>query len=151
MTRRPSFGVLLLASFLVLFVGSGLMLAATVAVTGVARVQIEDRAEGFSLDIPVPALLIEGGALVASFALPDDELARLRVELGDVEPIVSSMLDELVALDDVVLVEVNDGSDWVRVEKRGGALVIDVEEPDTSVHLSVPLGSVRRSAGWLFG
>lgn len=151
MTRRPSLGVLILVVILVLFVGSGILLAATVAVTGVARVEVEDAAEGVSWSLPVPALFLEGGALVASVVLPDEELARIRVELGDVEPVIRAMLEELESVGDVVLVEVREGHDHVKVETRGGSLVVLVDEPGTRVHVSMPLASVRRGAGYLFG
>jgi hypothetical protein len=46
---------------------------------------------------------------------------------------------------DGVLVEVIDESDHVRVKKDGGSIVVDVNDPDTVVHVSVPLRAAQNS------
>lgn len=49
---------------------------------------------------------------------------------------------ELAKCPDTVLVEVKDGREHVRVEKRGGRLLVDVDSPREEVHISLPLRTV---------
>ncbi|HSL82029.1 MAG TPA: hypothetical protein VLF66_04590, partial [Thermoanaerobaculia bacterium] len=66
-------------AFAMLFVGTGVALAATVAATGIVTVQVEETGpDGVRLFVPVPAAVLDLGLGLATLAIPAKELARVR-------------------------------------------------------------------------
>ena len=56
------------------------------------------------------------------------------------------MVEALADCPDVTLVEVQDGSEHVRVYKENGVLKVDVDDDDVRVRISVPTRAVERNA-----
>jgi hypothetical protein len=54
-------------------------------------------------------------------------------------PIIDAAIPALNDTPDGVLVEVRDPGEHVVVTKRGGSIIVDVNDPDETVHVSVPL------------
>ena len=73
-------------------------------------------------------------------------------DAGEYFPLAIAVLEEFEEIPDAVLVEVISGRDHVKVVKKGGRIVVDVDTPGEAVHVSVPLGSVhkmlRQMQGW---
>ena len=89
---------------------------------------------------PVPLSLVQ-----VAMAFAPDEAKYVQVEeIGEFLPYLERFIDELRAIpDDVMLVEVIDHSDHVRVYKEADALRVQVEESNGArVNVRVPLGSL---------
>lgn len=136
--------------FVVMIVGSGLLIAGTVAVGGLVTVKIqEDRADGTNLYLPVPAALLDLGLML----VPDEEMAEMRADLredlGDWGPAFAASLEAFEDCPDGLLLEAQDGTETVRIEKRGRSFLIHVDDGASNVRISVParfLGRVARMA-----
>jgi hypothetical protein len=133
--------------FAVIILGSGLLLAGTIAVGGLVTVKVEEqRADGTNLYIPVPAAFLDLGLML----VPDEELdemrANLRRDLGDWGPAVAASLDAFADCPDGVIVDAQDGAETVRIEKRGRSFLVHVNDGQTEVKVSVPARFVGRVA-----
>jgi hypothetical protein len=102
---------------------------------GAVKVYVEEkRPGGERVRLWVPGVL----APVALKLIPDEEL-RLPPEARRWMPALRAAGEELQRVEDFTLVEVEDGGERVRIEKRNGALLIDVVSEDETVHVSIPL------------
>jgi hypothetical protein len=133
--------------FAVMFVGSTLLIAGTVAVGGLVTVKVqEDRADGTNVYIPVPAALLDLGLML----VPDEEMARvqadLRKDLGDWGPAFAASLEAFEDCPDGLLLEAQDGAETVRIEKRGRSFLIHVDDGASDVRISVPARFLGRMA-----
>ena|SRR5215207_5964791 len=133
--------------FAVIVLGSGLLLAGTIAVGGLVTVKVEEqRGDGTNLYLPVPAALLDLGLMV----IPDEEMARvqadLQKDLGDWGPAFAASLDAFADCPDGLLLEAQDGAETVRIEKRGRSFLIHVNDGETEVRVSVPARFVGRVA-----
>ena len=100
-----------------------------------------------NLYIPVPTHLADAGLMIARYAMPEHERAEVRRELAPWLPVVETVTQALSDLPDgTVLVAVDTTEESVRVQKRSGRLTVDVNAPDTVVHVSMPSRSVKRIA-----
>ena len=132
----------------VLFLSCIVVLGAAIAWSGVATVRIEDPEDGFSLYLPVPMAAVE--AAVASMRWGESGHLRMKLdthlrELGEFGPLVGALLLDLENSPDVTLVEVESHESVVAISKRGGSLLIDVDDRGSGVHVSLPIRSVRRT------
>jgi hypothetical protein len=124
---------------------------------GVAMISVHDRSEGLRFSAPVPMALVDI-ALTAT-ALPAVHTAGLgqltvdgvEVDLGELGPMVVALLEELDSVPNATLVEVRDGRTHVKVVKSGKKLLVEVEEPMTSVRLSIPTRAVAHIAERVLG
>jgi hypothetical protein len=136
-------GVLVLAG-LVLAVVAG----AAVMGGGTLRVEVREKGvNGTHVFLPVPVNLVRIGM---NF-VPERELDEARAELEPWMPAVRAILLELANGPDGTLVEVEDGAETVHIVKRGGELIIDVDTPDETVHLAVPLMGVGSLIDQFYG
>ena len=127
-------GILALLGVMLFVLGGAAMVSA-----GTVKVEVREKnAGGFHFAIPVPVNLVRVGL---NF-IPDEELAEMREELEPWMPAIQVILEELEACPDGPLVEVESGRETVSIVKRGREIVIDVDTPDESVHISIPLTGV---------
>jgi len=141
--RRNQRGLTTLSALLGLLGVSLLATGAVVYQFGAVEVTVEEKTpEGDRVRLWVPGVL----APVAMQLIPDAELRRLPPEARRFLPAVRAAAEELRRVPDFVLVEVEDGNERVRIEKRHGALVIDVVSDEETVHVSVPLRVVTSVA-----
>lgn len=139
--------IVLVGILAVLVLGAGILVAGTVASTGMLTVRVhESGPAGVNLYIPVPANLVEATievapvfARVAGSSDLDRELDRVRAEIEPWLPALDRMLGEVHRMPDVTLVRVVGPNEYVAVEKRGDSLEVRVEEPGTRVDVVVPL------------
>lgn len=152
--RHPFFRVTLaiLVAMLVVFTGTAAALAATVAVTGFAHVEVDDPESG-SISVPVPALAVDAALAVASVAIPAEEKARMRRDIEPYRPLLAALANELERCPDATLVEVESPRESVRIEKRGRNLVVDVDDRagDTRVHVTLPMRTMKRALALVAG
>jgi hypothetical protein len=102
---------------------------------------IEKRPDGTHLSLLVPATLVPLGMHFA----PQDRLAEAGRNLKPWAPTVNAAVEGLEDCADGTLVEVTSSDQHVSVMKSGGSLVVDVDDPQETVHVSVPLRVVRQA------
>ena len=73
--------------------------------------------------------------------VPGSDLAEASADILPYLPIIDAAIPALEGCSDGVIVEVMDAEDHVLVAKRGGALTVDVNDAEETVHVSVPLGA----------
>ncbi len=135
------------AGIAVLILSWVVFLGAVYAWSGVATVRVKDVDEGINLFIPVPMALVEVAASTAAWGHSDHfrlEMDAHRDQLGELVPLVRTMLAELEDCPDVTLVEVESDRSRVKVKKQRGDLVVEVDDDGVAVRVSLPVRSVRR-------
>lgn len=115
---------------------------------GAIRVRIQDHREG-GTDV---AFVLPAVALDAALAVVPDR-ARAEIEFdadgGQVLSLLKGACADLEGRPDFVLVEVENASERVRVEKRDGTLHVSVDSADETVRIEIPLASIAKVARWL--
>ena len=156
MSRSGKIFAVVLGSLAVLLLGSGMLVAWTLATRGVVRIAVDDHEEGVHFDVPLPAALFEAGLglipLAARHHRHHGDCGHHRfglhghdIDVGEYGPAVAAFLDELADAPDAVLVEVEDGRDHVRIVKEGRDIGVYVESPDANVHFSMPARLLHRA------
>ncbi|MGH9733958.1 MAG: hypothetical protein ACRD8A_05145 [Candidatus Acidiferrales bacterium] len=117
------------------FVGAGLLCS-----DGFVNVNVEQKqADGHHIHVIAPAVL----GPIAARCIParnlDDAARQIRPWL----PLIDTTLDALRQTDDIVLVEASERDQHVKVRKVGGSVIVDVDDPNETVHVSVPLRAVQ--------
>lgn len=142
--------VALTVAFAMVFLGTGVALAATVMTTGLVTVSVQESGpEGTDLFVPIPAITLDLGLGIASLAIPPEERARMRAEVAPYASALREIARELEEIPDATLVEVVSDRESVRVTKRGGTFVIDVDSPDGEVHVALPAASLSKVVRFL--
>lgn len=150
MGRAARVATALGVAFAMLFVGTGVALAATVAASGIVTVRLQESGpDGVRLFVPVPAAALDLGLGVATLAIPAGELARLRAEAAPYQGALAAVARGLEECPDATLVEVVTDRESVRVTKRGGTLVVDVDADDGRVRVALPARSLTKVARFL--
>ena len=124
------------------------LIGAAFAWSGVATIRVDDVDEDFSLYLPVPMAIVEAAVVSMSWGDPDPirmELDSHFRDLGEFGPLVGALLRDLENCPDVTLVKVEGQQSVVVVSKKGGSLLIEVDDPGSRVHVSLPIRSVRRT------
>jgi hypothetical protein len=100
---------------------------------------IEKEPQGHHINVIAPALIVP---IVAHFA-PKEDLRHATREMQPYMPTIRAALDSLREADDVVFVEVKDNDEHVKVAKSGGSIVVDVDDPGETVHVSTPIRAIQ--------
>ena len=135
--------MIFLAKLGVGFVGTVLVAGAAVSSEGFIHVKVhEKQPDGTNINLFVPAAL----ATTALHFVPAHDLkARDSEELRQCLPIIDAAIPVLRDAPDGVLVEVTDQHDHVLVQKLGGSVVVDVNDEEDVVHVSVPLSAAQNA------
>ena len=113
---------------------------------GTVRVSLDEhRANGRHVHLLVPAALVPMGMRF----VPEENLLDAARQARPFLPTIRVASAELARLPDCDLVEVQDVNKYVKITKRGGSLVIDVQSPEETVHVSFPLRLADRIAAQL--
>jgi hypothetical protein len=128
--------MILLAKLGVGFLGTALVTGAALSSEGFINVKVDEKEpDGHHIHLIVPAALVPVGLRF----VPREHLVEASQNLRANMPIIDAALPALEQCPDGILVEVTDPSEHVLVAKVGGSIVIDVNDPDDIVHVSVPL------------
>jgi len=120
--------------------GTALVGGAALSSEGFIYVKVhEKQPNGANVNILVPAAL----ATTVLHFVPDRDLAHGSDQLRDCLPIIDAAIPALNDSPDGVLVEVVEPGDHVFVQKRGDSIVVDVNDTDDVVHVSVPLRAAQ--------
>jgi hypothetical protein len=129
-------GKVALAMTGVLATGVGLLFS-----EGVVEVKVvEKQPEVHHIFVVAPALL----APIAVHFVPKHHLSHAAAELQKELPTIEAALAGLRDCDDMTLVDVREPAEGehVLVQKSGGSIVVNVQDRDESVYVSVPLRAI---------
>jgi hypothetical protein len=121
--------------------GIGVLVAgAAVSSEGFIHVKVHEKPDGANVNLYVPAAL----ATAALHFVPNRDLrAHDSAELRSCLPMIDAAIPALYESPDGVLVEVRDARDHVVVQKIAGSIVVDVNDSEDVVHVSVPLRAAQ--------
>jgi hypothetical protein len=107
---------------------------------GVIRVDVDEyRSGGSHVHLWVPAAVVP----VALRFAPKDHLQDAAENIKPWIPTIRQLAKELEKYPEANLIEVVDGTDHVQIRTHAGKLQIDVREPGESVHVAVPISTLR--------
>jgi hypothetical protein len=132
--------MILLAKVGVGILGTVVAGGAMICSEGFVQVKVhEKQADGTNISLIVPAALVP---MTLKF-VPNRHLAQASEQLRPYMPLIDAAIPELEDCPDGVLVEVTDPGDHVLIAKRGGSIVVDVNDRNDTVHVAVPLRAVH--------
>jgi hypothetical protein len=103
--------------------------------TGIAVINVHDKVHSKRVFVPVPVGLMNLGLNM----IPGEMLSQVNQELGPHRKIVQSLANELENMPDTDFVDVQGKDQHVLISKNGRNLIIDVQTPDETVYVSVPI------------
>jgi len=134
--------VIFLAKLGIGMLGTVMVVGAAVSSEGFIHVEVhEKQPNGANVNVFVPAVL----ATTALHFVPNREFSHDSEELRSCLPIIDAAIPALRDAPDGVLVEVKDAKEHVLVQKIGGAIVVDVDDAEDVVHVSVPLRAAQNA------
>jgi hypothetical protein len=124
----------------------GLGFGATVALAGaytfhegLLRVDVdESRGDGQHVHVWLPAAIVP----MAMHFVPRQQMECAGHQAERIAPMVHAAAKELQKYPEAELVDVRDGEQFVHIRTHNGKLLIDVEEPGETVHVSCPLSTI---------
>ena len=133
--------MLLLGKIAVGTLGTMALAGAIVSSEGFIHVRVhENQPNGTHLSFVVPAMLVP---ITLKF-VPRQYLEQPAQQIRPWMPVIDAALSGLNdCADGTTLVEVTEPNQHATVVKSGGAIVVDVQDPDETVHVAVPLGAMR--------
>lgn len=131
--------MILLGKIVLGMAGVGLAGVGVLCSEGLVQVKvIEKEPQGHHINVIAPAIL----APIAVHFAPQRDLQHAARDIEPYMPAIRAALDGLRDTDDVVLVEVKEPDTHVKVSKSGGAIVVDVDDADDTVHVSTPIRAI---------
>jgi hypothetical protein len=134
--------MILLAKIGVGLLGTAMVAGAAVSSEGFIHVKVDEKqASGTHLSLMVPAALVPA----TLHFVPKQHLADASANIRPYLPIIDAAIPALEDCPDGVFVEVTDPQEHVLIQKSGGSIVIDVNDHDDLVHVSMPLRAAQSS------
>ena len=122
--------------------GTAVVAGTAVSSEGFIHVSVHEKQPGGdNIRLIVPAAVVP----VALHFVPQKDLSDVPQDFQQFLPVIDAAIPELEKCRDGVLVEVVDPGEHVLISKSGSSVVIDVNDRDETVHVSVPLRTVRSS------
>jgi hypothetical protein len=134
--------MILLAKIGVGLLGTAMVAGAAVSSEGFISVRVhENQANGTHLSLIVPAALVPA----TLHFVPRQHLAEASANIRPYLPIIDAAIPALEDCADGVFVEVSEPGEHVLISKAHGSIVIDVNDHEDIVHVSVPLRAAQIS------
>jgi hypothetical protein len=122
--------------------GTAAVAGAALSSEGFIHVKVHEKdPNGHNINLIVPAAAVP----VTLRLLPREHLGEASENLRPYLPIIDAAVPALEDCPDGVLVEVTDENEQVAISKSGGSLVIDGNDEDDVVHVSIPLRTAQSS------
>ena len=133
-------GIGFLGGTAIAVMGTLVAVGAAVYEAGAIDVRVhENHAKGTNLHLIAPAALVPVGLEF----VPDKVFRKCGPQVRPWLPAIKVAVEELQKYSDVTFVEVEDGHDHVTIKKLADKMVIDVNSPDETVHVAVPLKTIK--------
>jgi len=114
---------------------------AVVLKDGIIEINVQEKHEGGShVHLYLPATVATLGVHLA----PQERLREHLRREGEHLAIARTALSELEKVSDAVLVEVESAREHVRVAVHSGNFIVDVNDANDTVHISVPVRAARK-------
>lgn len=134
--------MILLAKIGVGVLGTVVAAGAALSSEGFIAVRVQEKqANGTHLNLIVPAAIVPA----TLHFVPQDKLKDAGRDIRPYLPVIDAAIPALEDCPDGVLVEVRDPGEHVLIQKIGGSVVIDVNDHEDIVHVSVPLRAAQSS------
>src|SRR5579863_2882841 len=134
--------MILLAKLGVGLLGTAVVTGAALSSEGFIHVKVDEKqADGHHINLIVPAVLVPVGLRF----VPRQHLSEAGQNLRANMAIIDAALPALEQCPDGVFVEVTEPGEHVFVAKSGGSIIIDVNDADDTVHVSVPLRAAENA------
>jgi hypothetical protein len=131
--------MMLLGKIVLGVAGTALAGVGVICSEGMIEVKVVERQpEVHHVYVLAPAMLVP---IAAHFA-PQREMSRAAAEMRPWMPTIRAALEQLRESEDITFVEVKEPGQHVRVAKSGGSIVVDVEDPDDTVHVVAPIRAI---------
>lgn len=128
--------MIFLAKLGVGFMGTALVAGAALSSEGFIHVRVHEKHPGgHNVFVVVPAAVVP----FAERFVPREKLSQASEQIRPCLPVIDAAIPALEQAPDGVFVDVTDDEEHVVVAKSGGSMVIDVNDEDDVVHVSVPL------------
>ena len=138
--------MIVLAKIALGMAGVGIASVGVLCSEGLVNVKVaEKQPNGVHFHLVAPAML----APIAVHMAPRIALADAARQIQPHLPEIQAALDGLSETGDVVLVEVRGPDEHVEVQKEGGSIIVDVNDADDVVHVSVPIRAVASTVNQL--
>jgi len=125
-----------IALLLLLFASSA---AAATYRAGLVRIHVtEKKSGGENVHLIVPGILLTNALRL----VPDEQLQHGLREARPWMPVAAAAARELERYPDATFIEVSSPRERVRIATRDGVLTINVDSPDETVHLAIPLATL---------
>jgi hypothetical protein len=133
------FGKIMMGALYTTLIG-GAVLFSEGAITVNVR---EKKADGDRVFVIAPAAIVPWAIALA----PEKHIRfdHIPEEARAILPALADAADKLGEMDDFVLVEVQSPREHVKVEKKGGSIVVNVDSERETVYVSVPLRAARHA------
>jgi hypothetical protein len=116
--------------------GTALVGGAALSSEGFIYVNVQEKHPGGThVNVFVPAALVPA----TLHFVPRHHFADSSHDMREALPIIDAAIPALRDSPDGVFVEVREPDEHVMVAKQGGSIIVDVNDPDETVHVSVPL------------
>ena len=129
---------MLLAKLALGFCGTVAVAGAYTFHEGVMRVD-EDCSSGRHVHVWVPAAIVP----MAMYVVPRRHFGHATAQAGPWMPTLRALTKELKKYPEAELVEIEDANEHVRIRTHHGKLLIDVRNPDETVHVACPLAMIE--------
>jgi hypothetical protein len=118
------------------FMGTAVVGGAMLCSEGFMSIKVHEKQPGgTNVYVVLPAAIVPA----ALEFVPNHHLAKASEQVQQYMPIIDAALPALEECPDGVLVEVVDPNEHVLVTKKGGSVVVDVNDSTEVVHVAVPL------------
>jgi hypothetical protein len=126
--------------------GTALVAGGIVSSQGFLHVRVlEKHKDGTHVRLLLPAMAVP----IALRLVPGEHLREAAEHVRPWLPAIDAATTQLADCPDGTLVEVTQPREHVLIVKSGRSLIVDVDDPGETVHVSVPLATVRSAAGVL--
>jgi hypothetical protein len=129
---------MLLAKLALGFCGTVAVAGAYTFHEGVMRVD-EDHSSGRHVHVWFPAAIVP----MALYVVPSRHLEHAVTQVSPWLPTLRALTKELKKYPEAELVEVEDTNEHVRIRTHHGKLLIDVRNPEETVHVACPLAMIE--------
>jgi hypothetical protein len=105
--------------------------------SGIAVIDVRDKVEGKRVFVPIPVGLVNHGINM----LPGQMLQQVRGDIGPHHRMIQQLATELENIPDTDFVEIQKANERVLISKSGRNLIIDVNTPEESIYIRIPIRS----------